>query len=145
MAQPGAGPTASLGQAIDACINRQPLRFRERRVLLQTLGFLRRRKTLLHYLLSKQEGYNRHEVDFFMSKIRGTPMGCKRIHSLLEYTGDFCRFPQSGAFACPLRHLDEAVDLRIGKSEKIENLTGAVENLKLAIAQLQPHLPQRAQ
>jgi hypothetical protein len=32
--------------------------------------------------------YNPHLVDFRLSRLRGTPLGCRRIHSLLSFTGE---------------------------------------------------------
>ena len=84
--------------------------------------------------------YNPHLVDFKLSKIRGTPLGCKRIHSLLNFNGDICPFEGTPDYAHPLLHLKEWRRGKPAKSEKVENLQGAMENLKLAVLQVQRFL-----
>ncbi|MFQ5486119.1 MAG: DNA primase, partial [Desulfobacterales bacterium] len=70
-------------------------------------------------------------------RVRGTPLGCKRIHSLLTYAGDLCRLDIAAGYQHPLLHLKEWKGMPENRSEKTENLTGALENLKIAIIQAQ--------
>jgi hypothetical protein len=72
-----------------------------------------------------------------LSRVRGTPMGCKRIHNLLDYAGDWCRLDVPAGYQHPLLHLDEWSIALEKKSEKIENLSSALENLNSAIIQTQ--------
>jgi len=88
-------------------------------------------------LMAEQPEYNPHLTDFKLSRVRGTPLGCARIHSLLGFSGDMCRFNTPGAYAHPLLHLGENKFQMEAKSEKIENLQGALENLKLSILVVQ--------
>jgi hypothetical protein len=104
------------------------------------VGFLPRAKTLLHRLLSAQSEYNPHLVDFKISRLRGKPLGCRRIHSLLTFAGDQCRFTRSDDYPHPLLHLGPEAGDGGAKAEKVENLAGAIENLKLAIAQVERFL-----
>ena len=129
-----------LAQLIAACRNGQSLSVREEKILFQTVGFLARAKSLLHHLMSLLLDYNPHLVDYKLSRIRGTPLGCKRIHSLLSYAGDLCRPDVSAKYQHPLLHLDDWNSISGEKSERIENLSGALENLKAAIAQAQRFL-----
>ena len=98
---------------------------------------MQRKKTLLHLLLADQPEYNPHQVDFKLSRVRGTPLGCSRIHSLLGFTGDMCRFENPKGYAHPLLHLDSKQFQSQPKSEKIENLSSALENLKQSIMVVQ--------
>ncbi|AOY59377.1 MULTISPECIES: CRISPR-associated primase-polymerase type A1 [Desulfococcus] len=126
-----------LGQVIAACRNGMPPAQREERVLLQTIGFLPRAKRLLHYLMGSVPDYNPHLVDFKLSRLRGTPMGCQRIHSLMSFDGDFCEFSRISKYRHPLLHVDGWTDASsVGRAEKVENLSGALENLKAAIDQV---------
>lgn len=129
-----------LAQLMVACRNGQNLSVREEKILFQTIGFLPRAKTLLHHLFSSLADYNLHLVDYKLSRIRGTPLGCRRIHSLLTYTGDWCRMDVSAEYQHPLFHLDEWKSAWGKKSEKVDNLSGALENLKAAIIQAQRFL-----
>ncbi len=129
-----------LGQIIAVCRNARNLSVREEKILLQTIGFLPRAKTLLHHLISQIPDYNPHLVDYRLSRVRGTPLGCRRIHSLLSYVGDFCRMDVSADYQHPLFHLDEATRGDGKKSEKIENLSAAVANLKAAVIQVERFL-----
>lgn len=126
-----------LGQMISLCRNGGTLAQREERVMLQTIGFLPRAKRLLHYLLGTSPEYNPHLVDFKISRLRGTPLGCRRIHSLLSYQGDFCEFAMHYKYRHPLLHIegwrDEPSE---AKAEKVEKLSGALENLRTAIDQV---------
>ncbi|MEI7590041.1 MAG: CRISPR-associated primase-polymerase type A1 [Deltaproteobacteria bacterium] len=126
-----------LAQIMASCRNRSSLSIREEKVIYQTLGFLPRKKTLTHLLMADQPEYNPHLTDYKLSRVRGTPLGCTRIHSLLGFTGDICRFNTPGAYAHPLLHLGENKFQVEPKSEKTENLQGALENLKLSILVVQ--------
>lgn len=126
-----------LSQIIAACRNAKSLTVREEKILFQTIGFLPRSKTLLHHLLSSLTDYNPHLVDYKLSRIRGTPLGCRRIHSLLSYTGDLCHLEISFDYQHPLLHLDEWKCGSGKKSEKVEYLSSALENLKTAIIRTQ--------
>ncbi|MEJ5359428.1 MAG: CRISPR-associated primase-polymerase type A1 [Desulfobacterales bacterium] len=130
-----------LGQILAACRSGSALSLREEKVLYHTVGFLKRAKTLLHSLLRNQPEYNPHMVDYRLSRLRGTPIGCRRVHSLLTYVGDYCSFDAPGDYAHPLLHLGE--DDRCAnphRSEKEENLAGAIENLREAIARVERFL-----
>lgn len=117
---------------------------REEKILYQTLGFLPAGKTLLHYLFSTTRDYNPHLVDYKLSRVKGSPLGCRRLHSLTGYDRDYCRIePDVAGYLHPLIHLKSWAGLatdRSVKSEKIENLTDAVENMKTAIVQLETFL-----
>ncbi|MEW6673470.1 MAG: CRISPR-associated primase-polymerase type A1 [Thermodesulfobacteriota bacterium] len=126
-----------LGQIIAVCRNEKGLSIREEKVLLQTVGFLPRAKTLLHHLLAPLPDYNPHLVDYRLSRIRGTPLGCRRIHSLLNFVGDFCRMDVSADYQHPLMLLDESFRGGGKKYEKADNLADALVNLKAAITQME--------
>lgn len=126
-----------LGQILAACFSRATLSVREEKILFQTIGFLPRRKTLLHYLLCQGSEYNPHLVDFKIGRLRGTPLGCNRIHTLMSFTGDFCRFDKMSHYPHPLLHLDQWQENKHCPSGKIENLKAAMENLRLAVNMMQ--------
>lgn len=126
-----------MGQIIALCRGGKMPAQREERVLYQTIGFLPRAKRLLHYLLGLCNDYNPYLVDYKLSRLRGTPLGCRRIHSLLSFPGDYCAFAGESHYHHPLLHTggwQQPMD--IGKSEKVENLTGAMENLRTAMEQV---------
>jgi hypothetical protein len=128
-----------LGHLMSACRERTgALALREEKILYQTIGFLPRAKRLLHHLLEAGPEYNPHEVDYRLSRVRGTPLGCRRIHQLLGYQGDFCRFGEDADYAHPLRHLPEYEDRLEGRGrpEKMENLASALEALQTSIEQV---------
>ncbi len=130
-----------LGQIMAACRSGSALSIREEKVLCHTVGFLNRGKTLLHALLRNQQEYNPHLVDYRISRLRGSPLGCRRIHALMSYVGDYCRFDDSGDYAHPLLHLEPAHRGTISnRSEKEENLAGAIENLREAISRVERFL-----
>lgn len=119
------------------------LNVREEKILLGTLAHLPRSRVLLHYLFSGLPEYNRPLLDYRISRIRGTPLGCKRIHSLLEDGGTVlpCRFESSQGYPHPLLHLPKFLQSSLPKSEKIENFQDAVNNLKTAIIEFERFLP----
>jgi len=127
-----------MGQLICSCRNADTLTAREEKVIFQTIGFLPRAKSLLHYLFTFSSEYNPHLVDFQLSKIRGTPLGCRRVHSLLAYSGDLCQFENHASYIHPLLHVDDWTEKEgAPKAQKVENLASALENLKIAIRQTQ--------
>lgn len=126
-----------LGQLMATLRSAKELSLREEKILLGTLGHLPRSRLLLHHLFAKLPEYNRPLLDYKISRIRGTVLGCKRIHSLLERGGDLpCSFEGSG-YPHPLRHLDDFTEEVEPKSEKIENLQDALTCLKTAIRQVE--------
>lgn len=129
-----------LGQIIATCRSGKDISLREEKVLFQTVGFLPRAKTLIHYLMSFLSDYNTHMVDYKLSRLRGTPLGCKRIHSLLNFTGDMCPFGVDAEYAHPLLHLGEWKHENSIKSEKIMSLSSALEGLKDAMSKVERFL-----
>ncbi|MFO7885250.1 MAG: CRISPR-associated primase-polymerase type A1, partial [Desulfobacteraceae bacterium] len=125
-----------LGQIIASCREKRPMSVREEKVLFQTIGFLPAGKRLMHYLMAFNPEYNPHMVDFQLSRLRGTPLGCRRIHSLLSFTGSFCELePGIEAYLHPLLHLEawkKMAEKKNLKSRKVENLNDALENLQCA-------------
>ncbi len=129
-----------LAQIMTACRNRSSLSIREEKVIFQTVGFLSRKRTLIHLLMADLPDYNPHLTDYKLSQLRGTPLGCARIHSLLGFTGDMCRFDKANSYPHPLLHLKEEQFQAEPKSEKTENLQSALESLKLSIMMVQHFL-----
>lgn len=127
----------ALGQIIASCRASRTLSVREEKIILGTMGFLPRSKTLVHHLLQNLPEYNPHLADYKLSRVRGTPLGCKRIHSLLNMTMDMCPFENVPSYSHPLLHLPEWSEGSMGaKSERIENLQDALKNLETAMAQM---------
>ncbi len=130
---------AMLGQIIATTRTGKTLSVREEKILLGTLAHLPRGRHILHGLCSELPEYNRPLLDYRISKVRGTVLGCKRIHSLLEqHTSDLpCRFAIQGReYAHPLLHIDTFKDTE-PKSEKVENLKDALLCLQTAIKQVE--------
>jgi hypothetical protein len=133
-----------LGQLIAMAREGRGLRVREEKILFQTLGFLPNGKKILHYLFQNDPEYNPHMVDYKLSRLRGTPLGCKRIHSLTAAAVDFCDIqPDHTGYIHPLiqvaawQKMDEK---KTPVSGKVQNLTQAIENLKIAIHQVERFL-----
>lgn len=122
-----------LAQLISACRQGNDLSVREEKVLYQTIGFLGEAKKALHHLLGSHSEYNPHMVDYRLGRLRGKPMGCRRIHSLLEFSGEFCRFEGAVEYEHPLLHAGEYRKQAENRAEKIENLQSALDNLQTAI------------
>lgn len=123
------------------CREGRSLSVREERVLFGVVGFLNRRKVLLHALLGAQPEYNPHLVDYRLSRLRGTPLGCKKIHALLESSRDFCDFPQGAAYPHPLLFVDGWKDDRQEKSESVSCLQDALEQLQQSLDLVRRMLP----
>lgn len=134
----------ALGRLFAMVREHRTLAVREEKILFQSLGFLPGAKQMLHYLLSGTNDYNPHMVDYKLSRVRGTPLGCRRIHSLTGYDRDYCRLePDETGYLHPLIHLDAWAGLSKDgsrKSEKVDSLSNAVENMKTAIIQLETYL-----
>ena len=125
----------ALGQIVVSCREARTLSVREEKVLLGTLGFLPRARTLLHHLLQNLPDYNPHLVDYRLSRLRGKPLGCRRIHGLLELTIDQCAFPAGAAYNHPLLHWpDWAEGLADSRAERPGNLRDALVRLREAMS-----------
>lgn len=129
-----------LGQIIAGCRQGRDITAREEKVLYQTVGFLPRARSLMHGLMGAVPEYNPHLVDFRLSRLRGTPLGCRRIHSLLGFTGDACSFENQGDYAHPLLHLEAWKGVEEGRSKKVCDLQSAMENLKTALKQVERYI-----
>jgi hypothetical protein len=90
--------------------------------------------------MNGQPEYNPHQVDYRISRLRGTPLGCRRIHDLLEFVGTFCRFDRPASYPHPLLHIDGWEAPSGPPSEKVADLAGAIERLQIAIGQVQRFL-----
>ena len=133
---------AALGQIIATCRQSKEISLRAEKILFGTIGFLKRRKTLLHYLFQHLPEYNPHLVDYKLSRLRGTPLGCKKIHTLLAMNIDYCDFEQNYSYAHPLLHCPQYTpEDNMVRSEKIDNLTQALEQLKVSIEIVKRFLP----
>lgn len=128
-----------LGQLISECLKGRDPGERGRKVMLATIGFLRNGREMLHHLLAGAPDYNRPLLDYEISRLRGTPLGCRRIHSLMGFGegGLDCSFElKKGEYPHPLLLLDhwkrdiESAPLH---AERIENLRDAILHLKTAI------------
>lgn len=133
-----------IAQILAACRSSRSLSLREEKVLLCTVGHLPQARKLLHHVFEQLPDYNRPLLDYKIARIRGTPLGCKRIHSLL---GDIdptlpCRFetPDLGYWT-PLLHLEGGREYcSVPKSERVESLEDALEMLDLSIRQVRRFL-----
>ncbi len=126
-----------LGQVMATLRSAKTLSVREEKILLATIGHLPRAHLLLHHLFSSLPEYSRPLLDYKISRVRGTVLGCRRIHSLLEAGGDLpCTFEGPG-YAHPLRHLEGFGEEPQPRSEKVENLKDALACLQRAIRQVE--------
>lgn len=135
---------APLGQIMAVTRAGRGLSLREEKILLGVLSHLPRGRLLLHHLCSNLPEYNRPLLDYKISRIRGTVLGCKRIHSLLDdHSADLpCTFPHAG-YHHPLLHIPDYHDDADGPlpiAERVTNLQDALLCLKTAIEQIQRFL-----
>lgn len=135
-----------LGQLIHDCRTGRSITVREEKVLLGTITFLPRGRLLLHYLLKHLPDYNPHLLDYKMSRVRGTPLGCRTIHRLLDVVGDFCIFENSSDYSHPLLHVpqwqEEGKD-RSPVCARVTNLQDALNFLRTAILAVERFLPKQ--
>jgi hypothetical protein len=124
----------AIGQIMADCRQSRTLSLREEKILYGTIGFLPRARTLLHHLFQELPEYNPHLVDYRLSRLRGTPLGCKRIHSLLNLVLDRCPLPPGAAYEHPLLHWpDWSEKPAEARSERAINLRDALAGLQEAI------------
>ncbi|WP_457573881.1 CRISPR-associated primase-polymerase type A1 [Desulfolithobacter sp.] len=128
---------AMLGQIMASLRASRTLSIKEEKIVLGTIGHLPRARILAHHLFSRLPEYNRALLDYKLSRVRGTVLGCKRIHSLMEQGGGLpCEFEGSG-YPHPLRHIKQFKNTGQPRSERIENLRDALDNLKAALRQVE--------
>ena len=131
---------AMLGQIMAGLRSARSCSMREEKILLGTIGHLPRARFLLHHLFAHLPEYNRPLLDYRISRIRGTVLGCKRIHRLLDQGNDLpCSFDRGG-YPHPLLHLDGYSDSEQPKSARAENMADALLCLKTAIRQVERFL-----
>ncbi len=127
-----------ISELVFICISGKDIGERGKKILLGTVGHLPMGRQMLHFLFSKTVDYNRPLLDYEISRLRGTPLGCKRIHSLAGKGegGLDCTFDlKKGEYPHPLLHVDSwtSNELHHAKAERIESLKDALMNLKVAI------------
>jgi len=128
-----------LGQIMASTRSGRTLSVREEKILMGTLAHLPRGRHFLHHLYAGLPEYNRPLLDYKISRVRGTVLGCKRIHSLLEqHSSDLpCNFDiDDNGYPHPLRHIEDFDDSG-PRSEKVENLKDALGCLHTAIKQVE--------
>lgn len=130
-----------LRAVLKSCCQKQALSLREEKIIYQSVGFLPEGRQLLHFLLAKHPEYNPHQLDYRLSRLRGTPLGCRRIHNLTGYQGPFCRFRHKDKYAHPLLHLVGWQPPVEPVAEKRINLKTAIEDLRTAIFEVERLLP----
>lgn len=123
------------------CRQGKALSLREERVLYGVVGFLDQRKLLLHALLAAQPEYNPHLVDYRLSRLRGTPLGCKKIHALLETTRDYCVFPAEVSYRHPLLLVENWKPEQREMAESVTNLQEALDHLRQSLNLVARFLP----
>jgi len=94
------------------------LTFVERKVILQTLGHLERGNDMVHRIISKCRDYDPGITGHFISRLSGTPLGCRKIRRFLQIPEDDencrCSFVlEAGEYASPVHHVDSC---RLGSS-----------------------------
>ncbi len=125
------------------CRHRVELTPREEKVLYGTISFLKRGRTLLHHIFSFCPDYNPHLVDYRISIVRGTPLGCRKIHGLLNTPQDMCTFEKVESYPHPLLHLPEWKEEQENRgimAGRVQNLESALELLKTAIIAVEQFL-----
>ena len=131
----------ALAQIMVQCRQGRSLGQREERILFGTLGFLTRRKAVVHALMQQLPDYNPHLVDYKLSRVRGTVLGCKKIHTLLALDIDYCQFDVTQGYAHPLRHCPR-YQIQDGPAEKVDSLQDAVEQLRQSMDLVKRFLPE---
>ncbi len=128
-----------IGQITARLENAGQLSVREEKVLLGVLRFMPDCQYQLHQLFGCLPEYNRGLVDYKISMVRGTVLGCKRIHRLLGLSDqDLPCVHKGGRYAHPLLHLGLfSDDDPHPVCEKVENLSDALNQLKLAVQQVE--------
>ena len=121
-----------LAAAVAECRSGRGLSESGERVLFQTLAFLPEGPELLHRLMAEVPDVAPREVEFRLGRVRGGPLGCRRIHTLTGHRGDFCDFAAADGYAHPLRHLETAAPRQI--HERTAELESALRTLKAAMA-----------
>ncbi|MBC7360653.1 MAG: DNA primase [Desulfacinum sp.] len=135
----------ALGHILVGCRRSGTLTVREEKILLGTLGFLPRARHLLHHVFGRLPEYNPHWVDYQLSRLRGTPLGCKKIHRLLGLDGTICPFPRVPRYPHPLLHWPQWTEPDAApKAERVENLQAALDNLKTALRMVERFLGREA-
>ena len=132
----------ALGQILIQCRQGRSLSQREERILFGTLGFLTRRKAVMHALLQNLPEYNPHLVDYKLSRVRGTVLGCKKIHTLLALDIDHCEFDLNAGYAHPLLHCPQW-QIQEGPAEKVDSLQDALEQLRQSLELVKRFLPDK--
>lgn len=130
----------ALAQVFSTVRQGKSLNPREEKVLYGTIGFLTRASVLLHQLCANLQEYNQHLVEYKLSRLRGSVLGCKKIHALLGLSLEPCRFDQAQGYHHPLLHCPQYHDAAV-KSEKIENLQQALDGLRQSLNTVQRFLP----
>ncbi len=133
----------ALAQIFSSCKNNKTLTIREEKIIFGTIGFMTRAKTLIHSLMQNLSEYNPHYVDYKLSTIRGSVLGCRKIHLFLSLNIDYCNFENFSGYMHPLLHCPE-YQVDSVKAEKVENLQEALDNLRKSIKVVLNFLPSQS-
>ncbi|NCC25379.1 MAG: DNA primase [Deltaproteobacteria bacterium] len=134
----------ALAGLLASCREGRGLTMREEKIVYGVFGFLTRARTILHHALGNQPEYNPHLVDLKLSRLRGTPLGCRRIHELLGLTIDYCPFEKPVPYAHPLLHCPQWSTADSPKAERVNNLQDALDHLRASLDMVARFLPARS-
>jgi len=121
------------------------LTFVERKVLLGVLGHVDGGRQLLHGIISRCGDYSPQITDHYISKLKGTPLGCNRIRRLLFYLDGVVRCDcvfEGGEheYATPLNHMAETRAQTFKEAEQTgtdqSDITAEVRELRAELARL---------
>ncbi len=76
---------AMLAYLINKVSEHHHLSFAERKVLLGVFGHVENGKKVLHDVISRCSDYSSQITDHYISRLKGTPLGCRKIRRMLFY------------------------------------------------------------
>ncbi|TWI68177.1 hypothetical protein LZ24_02659 [Desulfobotulus alkaliphilus] len=106
------------------------------KVLFQTLAFLPEGPELLHKIFSFRPDYNAHRMDWRISMVKGSPLGCRRIHQLLEEESPFCEGMGKDRYTHPLLHMGLTLETVRRPAEGADTLASDLQQLKIVVNRL---------
>ena len=132
-----AGKCAMTGYLIKKAVEHRHLSFAERKILLGVFGHIENGKEMLHSILSRCSDYSSQITDHYISRLKGTPLGCRKIRRMLFYLeGSIlcnCTFTtDQGEYPTPILHLRQ--DKNICTVTRKSDLVQEVNELKTEIA-----------
>ncbi len=137
---------AMIGYLVRKAADEKHLAFQERKILLGVYGHVEGGRDIIHRILSCCSDYSESITSHYIDKLKGTPVGCKKIQRTLYYLNGVvscdCTFGgDASPYPTPLLHAQKGIKQEVDKKISAQtcgddDLFRRIDSLQQEVAEL---------